>query len=133
MGEGFLASQAILKREDGGPGVDQWREEVWEGVVCGCLEADDDEFARANLVWGSSGLRVHPEITVGAQDLDSVGADRVEVGAEEEVDFMACPREAGAVVGAEGAAADDADLHGAGVSAREGIKMTTAPGRAGCR
>jgi hypothetical protein len=52
------------------------------------------------------------EITIGTEDLDAVGTDRLKVGTEEEVDVISGTGEAGPVVGAEGTAANDSNLHG---------------------
>lgn len=120
----FFDAHAVLHHEDEGAGAEHRRQQLREQVVVGGLEGDDDDIARRDV--GGVAVDVgsgQGEVALGGFDGQAMTADMVVVGVEEEVDVQAGVGESGAVVGAQGAGAED------GVRAW-GHVMTIAQGRA---
>jgi hypothetical protein len=115
LGEEFIRAEAVLEREQSGVVVKQRWEVSEESGILRSLQRDDDEITRADIarVGGHRAdlIRSEREITIDAADVPPVFFDlRGGFTAKEKMDLMAGLCEAGSVIAADSASADDGDF-----------------------
>ena len=76
------------------------------------FEPDQHHVADTDFIRGLGAVRVDGEVAGGTADGHAILAHGVEVGAEQEMDFLPGVTEPGAVVAPHGPATDNGDFHG---------------------
>jgi hypothetical protein len=113
IGEQFFVSEAVLERENGRRWPHQRRDKVAKLAVRCRFKADDYQIANSDFVRRPGALRPNIEVTLRAQDSDSVPPDHVEVRAEEEMNILAIVAKLCPVITSQCTAPHDANFHGA--------------------
>ncbi len=112
FGEALFVAQAVLEREQCGVILEQRGDQRLVLVVGGGLQRDDDEVGGGHVAGFAVDVNFvgrDGKIAVAALDAQAGFPDGFVVGTEQEMDGVAMLGEAGAVVPADGAGADDGD------------------------
>ena len=107
----FLVAQAVLQRDDGRVRANQRREQFRELVVGRGLQPDQHHVADADFLRCPGALGLNVKIAVDAADGHAFLPHGVEVGAEQEMDFLPDRDRAWRRRNCPGPTADDGDFH----------------------
>ena len=109
-GEKLLVPKPVLQREEHGVLFQQRWDERLESLVGRCLERNEHEVARTDLLRGARSLNaLKMEVTLLALHSEATFPNVVEIAPHQEMDVAPSIGEHGAIVATNGSAADDGD------------------------
>ncbi len=105
-----LVAKAVLKSQNSRALSHQRRQEFRELIVRSRLQPDNNQVARPDFLRRQRATGVNIEVSLRAADMDSLFADDLVVGAQQEMHILSRARKASPVVAAHRAATDHRDF-----------------------